>query len=662
MNKSVIQGLVNSLGKKWIVAGVIVFMAVVIPLMGITVSIPPGHVGVVFSKFGAAPDVEGRFIVEKGQKGYWREVLMPGWHFFWLAEPLWKIDIEEAPMTAIQSQHIGMVEALDGRPMPSGEILAADDAVDKNGKFVMGEKGPRKDVLKPGLHPINPRYLKVTEQPAVVIPEGKIGVVIRKTGDVPPPGMVLVPQASKYRGIQRETLPPGTYYINPLSLKVEQVPATLIVKGQVGVVTKKVGDMPPAGTILVSADDAYQGIQREVLQPGMYYINPYEKEVRIVDAVVVPDGFVGVQVAKTGETKPTEQLLAKKGQRGIWDEVLPPGLYYVNPYEFEIIPFDTREQRYEMTKDREQGDTVGDDSIHFLSDDGFDINFDLTVLYQVKAQNTPMIVATVGRSIEIVRDKKIRPAARSFARIIGSMNKGEQFIHGVTREKFQTDLHKALADKCAESDIIINQTLVRYFEVPANLRDPITMKVIALKMEEQYRQEQSTQKANAELARQKQLVVFEAEKVKAETDKTRAIIAAEQRRDESEIQMAQKKFEAEGDAAKKKIDADALLYAAEKEAEGIRVRKLAEAQGQKALVDAWSGDGARYIVASRLAEVLQGANLIPLETFFGGGNVGADGKDGPIRYHNTLDLLNFFKLDEMVGQRNRPAVAPGASQ
>jgi hypothetical protein len=107
------------------------------------------------------------------------------------------------------------------------------------------------------------------------------------------------------------------------------------------------------------------------------------------------------------------------------------------------------------------------------------------------------------------------------------------------------------------------------------------------------------------------------------------------------------RFEAEAGADKKKIEADALLYAAEKEAEGIRVKRLAEAQGQKAMVDAWGGDGSRFIVASRLADVLKGANLIPLETLFGGAGGGDAGQGGPIRYHNTLDLLNFFKLDEL---------------
>ncbi|MEZ4524320.1 MAG: SPFH domain-containing protein [Desulfobacterales bacterium] len=651
VKKRAIKGIGSFFTMKPVVFAIVFLLTGYVFLSAVMFSIDPGHVGVVFSKFGRTPAVEGRFIVEKGEKGYWREVLLPGRHFFWLAECLWKYDITEEPMISIESQQIGLVEALDGTPMPPGQILADEDVIDDKEVFHMGGKGPRREVLKPGLHPINPKYLKVTKYPAVVIPEGKIGVVIRKTGDQPPDNMVLVPRDSSYRGIQQEIIPPGTYYFNPLAVKVEQVSATIIEKGQVGIVTKKVGKVPPAGTILVSRDDEFQGIQREVMQPGMYYINPYDKEVKVVPAVIVPDGSVGVQVAKTGKAKSASQLLAKPGERGILEETLPPGMYYVNPFEYEVIAFDTREQRYEMTQVQNEGDTAGDDAIHFLSDDGFMIQFDLTLVYHVKAENAPMIVATVGRDINTVRDKKIRPSARAFARIIGSKNKGEEFIHGLTREKFQTDLHNAIKKECEESRIIINQTLVRHFEVPAELRSPITQKVIAFKLEDQYKQEQNTQKANAELSRQKQLVVFESEKVKAETIKIQAVIAAEQKRDEAEILMAQKKFEAEGDAAKKKIDADAVLYAAQKGAEGIEAKLLAEARGQKAMVDAWSGAGAQYIVASKLAEVMQGAKLLPLETLFGGGK--GDGT-GPIRYHNTMDMLNFFNINKLLGQDEKP--------
>jgi len=636
-----IKKVIPDLGKSiFILFGVAI--ALIIYFSAAVVSIPPGEIGVVFIKIGDDPAVKDRFIVEKGEKGIQREVLMPGWRFFWRGDKLWKIDIEELPMVNIPKQTVGLVEALDGVLLPEGQILATDDYTDEKGVFHMGQKGPRETVLTPGLHPINPKYMIVKEHPAIIIRKGQLGVVTKRVGDIPPPGTILVSKDANYKGVQREVLVPGEYYLNPLAVEVDIIDAVVIPKGQVGIVTKRVGKMPPEGTILVEADDKFQGIQRQPLQPGIHYINPFEKDVKIIPAVVVPDGNVGVQIAKTGDPKPFDQLLAKPGQRGIQEGTLSPGLYYINPYEYEVVVFDTRQQRYEMTFLEGKGDTEISDSIRFLSDDGFEIVIDLTVLYQVFPENAPYVVATVGRDVKDVRDKIIRPSARSFARIIGSMNIGEQFVHGSTRQAFQNNLHVALEKKCLDSKVMVNQTLIRHFEVPKELRDPITRKVIAAKLEEQYTQQQKTQMANADLARQKELVNFQDKKVKAETSKMEAKIRAEQQRDVEETLVAKKKFEAQGDAEKIKIDADAKLYAAKKEAEGILVQKTAEAEGQRKMVNAWSGEGARFIVAKELANRLSNAKIIPLELFFGGGGSGKGG--GVIEYRDNLEMLKLLKI------------------
>ncbi len=636
-----IKNVIPDLGKSiFTLFGIAI--ALIIYFSGAIVSISPGEVGVVFTKIGDDPAVKDRFIVEKGEKGIQREVLMPGWNFYWRADKLWKIDIEELPMVNIPKQRVGIVEALDGDPLPKDQILAKDDYTDEKNVFHMGQKGPRETVLTPGLHPINPNYLKVKEHPAIIIKKGQLGLVTKRVGDIPPPGTILVSKDDNYKGVQREVLVPGEYYLNPLAVEVDIIDAVVIPKGQVGIVTKRVGKMPPEGTILVEADDKFQGIQRQPLQPGIHYINPFEKDVKIIPAVVVLDGNVGVQIAKTGTPKPFDQLLAKPGQRGILEETLSPGLYYINPYEYEVVVFDTRQQRYEMTFLEGKGDTEISDSIRFLSDDGFEIVIDLTVLYQVFPENAPYVVATVGRDVKDVRDKIIRPSARSFARIIGSMNIGEEFVHGSTRQAFQNNLHTALEQKCLESKVMVNQTLIRHFEVPKELRDPITRKVIAAKLEEQYTQQQKTQMANAELARQKELVNFQDKKVKAETSKMEATIRAEQQRDVEETLVAKKKFEAQGDAEKIKIDADAKLYAAKKEAEGILVQKTAEAEGQRKMVNAWSGEGARFIVAKELASRLSNAKIIPLELFFGGGGSGKGG--GVIEYRDNLEMLKLLKI------------------
>jgi regulator of protease activity HflC (stomatin/prohibitin superfamily) len=253
------------------------------------------------------------------------------------------------------------------------------------------------------------------------------------------------------------------------------------------------------------------------------------------------------------------------------------------------------------------------------------------------------VVATVGRDIKDVQDKIIRPTARSLARIIGSMNKGEEFVHGSTREAFQNNLHAEMVKRCQNTKVKINQTLIRHFFVPKDLRDPITKKVIAAKLEQQYTQQQKTQMANAELARQKELVNFQDKKVKAETTKMQAKILAEQQRDVEETLVDKKKFEAQGDAEKIKIDADAKLYAARKDAVGVLARKKADAEGQRKMVDAWSGEGARFIVAKELANRLSNAKIIPLELFFGGSSGGKNG-NGVIEYRDNLELLKLLKI------------------
>ncbi|MBF0531306.1 MAG: hypothetical protein HQK55_18960, partial [Deltaproteobacteria bacterium] len=243
----------------WIVMGVILFIIVYLWFGLYTVG--PGKVGIIFAKFGDTPSTPGRVIVEKGEKGRWREPLLPGMYFFWALEPLWNYRIEIKDMTKIDANQIGTVKAMDGEPMKPGQILAGDDYIDKDGRFHMGQRGPRLEILRPGLYPINPYYLEVKTEPAVIIPESKIGLVIKRIGQDPPAGTVLVSKEDNFRGIQKEILQPGIYYLNPWAVKVEQVPATVIHGGEVGVVTKKGGRIPPAGTILVEGADEFQGIQ-----------------------------------------------------------------------------------------------------------------------------------------------------------------------------------------------------------------------------------------------------------------------------------------------------------------------------------------------------------------------------------------------------------------
>ena len=510
-----------------IVLVVVVVVLVMIAGSFFLVSIRPGTIGIVYMKSGKTPP-EGRFIVEKGYKGVQREVLMPGWKFIWQSTML--MDITKVDMTVIPKGKVGVLIAQDGRKLQEGAVLAEDDQIDpKTGELIkMGEKGIRKSILEPGTYPINIRYFTVELHDALNIEPGKVGVLTRKIGDQAPAGQVLVSRESNYRGIIREVLEPGIQYLHPYIYKWEIVDAVSVSAGKLGILTRRVGKIPPPGSILVARDSEYQGIIREVLEPGMYYINPYEFQVQMTDAVSIPDGFVGVMIAKTGKPSPEAELLVDEGFRGVRKDYLKPGLYYINPYEFDVVPVDTRKQKYEMTFETAQGDTAYSDEITFLSNDGFSISIDVTVLYEIQPEDAPFVVATLGKNLDDVKAKIIRPGSRSFARLEGSMLRAVDFVDGETRKTFQDKLAESLYQEGVRAQINIINTFVRNYTIPEDLLKPIRLKEIAEKQKDQLIEEQKREEEQAKLARQQALVEQQSLKINAETTKIVAETKAQQ--------------------------------------------------------------------------------------------------------------------------------------
>jgi regulator of protease activity HflC (stomatin/prohibitin superfamily) len=183
-------------------------------------------------------------------------VVLPGWvWFFWRIEP--------------GADELAVLIHKTGANLPSGEILALQPE----------QKGIQLAVLSPGRYFKNPytwdwEIIKVTD-----IPAGKLGVRTRLFGKDLPPGHILAGADTK--GILPEVLGPGKHFINPYAYQVQIFDAINIRPGCVGVVTHLVGQDPlsdglPAAqrnTFIVGA--ALKGVQKDVLDPGTHYLNPY---------------------------------------------------------------------------------------------------------------------------------------------------------------------------------------------------------------------------------------------------------------------------------------------------------------------------------------------------------------------------------------------------
>lgn len=243
------------------------------------------------------------------------------------------------------------------KTLPDGEIVA-----------LRGEAGLQADTLAPGLHFLYwPWQYEVSVTPFTTIPEGNIGVVEACGGKALSGGRVLARfvdcdsfqdvrkflNAGGQRGPQIAIIPPGTYRINMAFFSVKIAKAMEIPDNKVGIVTTMDGQPLETGEIAgreikdhnrfqdgerFIAAGGFKGLQEQVLLAGRYYINPRFATVEAVDMTNVPIAHAGVVIAFVGETGVDltgdsfkHGNLVKKGQKGVWIEPLDPGMYPINP-------------------------------------------------------------------------------------------------------------------------------------------------------------------------------------------------------------------------------------------------------------------------------------------------------------------------------------------
>jgi regulator of protease activity HflC (stomatin/prohibitin superfamily) len=171
------------------------------------VYVGPGEVLVVQAKLGSEnPDPDKNRVVPRGMKGVWKEVFGEGRHFF---NPI-EVDAgARSRTTTILPDQVGLVESMSGESLKAGDFLAGE-----------GQKGILQRVLTPGSWRLNPVGMKVTPVPATAVRPGFVGCVTRLSGDAPPEGQL---SEEHQRGIQKDVLQAGIYYLNPREFKVDEV-------------------------------------------------------------------------------------------------------------------------------------------------------------------------------------------------------------------------------------------------------------------------------------------------------------------------------------------------------------------------------------------------------------------------------------------------------
>jgi len=430
----------------------------------------------------------------------------------------------------------------------------------------------------------------------------QIAVLIHKTGNNLPDGEIIATSPDQ-KGIQLDVLSAGRYFRNPYTWGWEIKRVTDIPGGQLGVMTRLYGkDLPPGHII---ASDETKGILPEILRPGKYFVNPYAHHVEIYDAISIRPGHVGVTISLIGNDVlysdlPPEQrntMLVEDGVKGVKNDVLDPGTYYLNPYMVDVVEVNLQSQRYGMS---------GDDSISFLTLDGFNVTVEGTIEYGLQRDSAALLTHRVGDMDDIIK-KIILPRARGFSRIEGSKHPAINFIVGETRQGFQRDLETHLREKCTPWGVDIKSVLVRKIIVPDEIASISRDREVAVQNALKFEQQIDQAKSQAELVRQEMLAIQNKEKVQADTERIRAVINAQQGQSVNIISAEQQREVARLEEQAASLQAEAVIKTAEGERDAIKARNEAEASVLKDQVNAFK-DGmmlARYRFYQQISPRIQ---------------------------------------------------------
>ena len=419
------------------------------------------------------------------------------------------------------------------------------------------------------------------------VPPGKMLVVISKNGGPLPSGQVLADSGQK--GVQKEVLGEGWHWITPVSYEVELKDDTVVEPGKVGLVTQLGGKAPQNGEILVDGDDE-QGIRRQVLPPGRYRINPYGYKVESVPAVEVKAGMVGVRRRLLGKDG-SSRFAEKDAEKGILREVLQPGTYYLNPKEYEVIPY---EEGIGQTSYHYSTDPNRNTAIKLQTRNSFVISMDCTIEWEVSPTHIPDLVAEFG-PLENVQRNVIDLQAKKISQDRGFNYDAQDFLEGEKREKFQQDFTKELEKVCAKQNVLIRSAFIRNIVIPETILKQQRDKQIAIETKTTTEARELTQETENKVALEKSTIAQSEQKVRAETKRLVAGIDQESENAASEVETQVKEMRSSYAAKMAKLDAERTRATGDAKNEATRMKETATSGIHKMKLEVFQNDGNAYL-------------------------------------------------------------------
>ena len=562
-------------------------------------------------------------------------------------------------MVIIPEDKIGLVTKKfvllgSNREMPDGKIIATK-----------GEAGFQAKTLAPGLYFSKWVWqYEVKQQNFIIIPQGKIGLVLAKDGVEIPTGAILARKvdcdnfqdAEKFltnngqKGRQTAYITAGSYRINTHLFEVSVVEMVQIHESMVGIVTTLDGSPIEGGQIAgkhIEGHNNFQdidtflknggnrGLQPQIILAGSYNINPWAVQIEEIPMTEIPIGHVGVVISyigQDGKDLSGEEFkhgnIVEKGFKGVWHEPYGPGKYPLNKYimKVELVPTTNLVLNWANARSESHSLDKNLSTITVRSKDGFPFNLDVAQIIHIPSIEAPKVIARFGNMVNLV-SQVLEPTIGNYFRNSAQDSDVISFLG--SRKERQQSAKDHIRKVLEEYNVNAVDTLIGDIVPPASLMKTLTDRKLAQEEELTF----ETQKK----AQEKRQGV---EKETAIADMQKEIVKAQQSVEIAERTANAAVKKAEGDATSVKLQVQA-------EAEATKMRALAAAEATKAKASADSE--ATKLIANAEAEKISVTGNAEAEKIL------AIGKSTAEAYQLQVSAMggdNFtkYKITEEIGK------------
>lgn len=151
-------------------------------------------------------------------------------------------------------------------------------------------------------------------------------------------------------------------------------------------------------------------------------------------------------------------LFEKRGTQQVYE---PGGIFVVMPIVNAWQSLPIAQQNLLMNANQGEGDRPGADDITFKTKDGNNVYVDVNVMWRIDPQKAGFIVSNVGETIEEIKERIVRPYARSVIRDVFNEINSEEYYQVTVKNKMAGLAKDLLSEELKPFGILIDMLQVQ---------------------------------------------------------------------------------------------------------------------------------------------------------------------------------------------------------